>query len=105
MHPALESLQGFSTHSGRPASVTAGLGAGRAQPDGGRLPWTAASRGDVLAGAGEEMAWLYVREPVSAWTHGLSLLLSLPGSYVLWRLSRGDWVKRAGMLAFGLGLA
>src|SRR3954447_1336088 len=51
------------------------------------------------------MAWLYVREPVSAWTHGLSLLLSLPGSYVLWRLSRGDWVKRVGLLAFGLGLA
>ena len=59
----------------------------------GREPWTAASRGDVLAGAGEEMAWLNVREPVSAWTHGLWLLLSLPASYVLWRLSRGDRVK------------
>jgi hemolysin III len=46
-----------------------------------------------------------IREPVSAWTHGLWLLLSLPGTYVLWRLSRGDRGKQAGMLVFGLGLA
>jgi hemolysin III len=47
---------------------------------------------------------MFIREPVSAITHGLWLLLSLPGTYVLWRLSRGDRAKQAGMLIFGLGL-
>jgi hemolysin III len=51
------------------------------------------------------MAWLIGREPVSAWTHGLWLVLSLPGSWCLWRLSRGDRVKQAGLLVFGIGLA
>jgi hemolysin III len=51
------------------------------------------------------MSVLDFREPVSAWTHFLWLVLSLPGTWVLWRLSRGDRVKRAGMLVFGFGLA
>jgi hemolysin III len=51
------------------------------------------------------MDWLIGREPVSAWTHGLWLVLSLPGSWCLWRLSRGDRVKQVGMLIFGAGLA
>jgi hemolysin III len=33
------------------------------------------------------------------------MLLTLPASYVLWRLSRGDRLKRAGMLVFGVALA
>jgi hemolysin III len=51
------------------------------------------------------MGWLAVREPVSTWTHALWLLLSLPGTWVLWRLCRGDRVKQLGMLVFGLSLA
>jgi hemolysin III len=51
------------------------------------------------------MTWFDFREPVSAWTHFLWLILSLPGTYVLVRLSRGDRVKQLGMLTFGLGLA
>jgi hemolysin III len=50
------------------------------------------------------MSWLIGREPVSAWTHGAWMLISLPASYVLWRLSRGDGLKRVGMAIFGLGL-
>jgi hemolysin III len=50
------------------------------------------------------MDWLTFREPVSAWTHLIWLLLSLPGTWLLWRLSRGDRLKQFGMIAFGLGL-
>jgi hemolysin III len=50
------------------------------------------------------MAWLSFREPVSAWTHLAWMVLSLPGTWVLWRLSRGDALKRLGMLVFGLSL-
>jgi hemolysin III len=41
---------------------------------------------------------------VSAWTHFIWLVLAIPGTWVLWRLSRGDWLKRAGMLIFGASL-
>src|SRR4051794_6471667 len=49
--------------------------------------------------------WLNFREPVSAWTHGLWLLLSPLALVILWRAGRGDRVKRAGFLVFGLSLA
>ena len=48
--------------------------------------------------------WFNFREPVSSWTHFLWLLLAFPGTWLLWRRSRGDRLKRAGMLTFGLGL-
>src|SRR5437868_5254482 len=50
-------------------------------------------------------AWLDFREPVSAWTHGAWLLLSVPATLLLWRAARGDRAKRGGFLVFGLGLA
>jgi hemolysin III len=50
------------------------------------------------------MGWLYFREPVSAWTHFAWLVLALPGTWLLWRRSHGDVIKRVGMLLFGLGL-
>lgn len=50
------------------------------------------------------MDWINFREPVSAWTHFLWMLLALPGTWVLVRLCRGDRVKQFAMLVFGLGL-
>src|SRR5262249_61273153 len=48
------------------------------------------------------MDWLSFREPVNAWTHGIWLLLALPGTLLLWRQARGDFVKQLGFLIFGL---
>jgi hemolysin III len=50
------------------------------------------------------MAWLHFREPVSAWTHFAWLVLAVPGTWVLWHLSRGDRGKRVGLLTFGISL-
>jgi hemolysin III len=50
------------------------------------------------------VGWLHFREPVSAWTHCLWLLLALPATALLWRRGGRDWCKRAGFLAFGVGL-
>jgi hemolysin III len=50
------------------------------------------------------MEWLHVREPISAWTHFAWLVLAFPATWVLWRRSGGDWLKRVAMLVFGLGL-
>ncbi len=44
------------------------------------------------------------REPVSAWTHGSWLLLSLPAFVLLWRRGRGDLGKRVSLVVFGLTL-
>ena len=47
-----------------------------------------------------------LREPVSAWSHGVGLLLALPGTLLLWRRSSGgDPAKRLSLLVFGLSLA
>ncbi len=54
--------------------------------------------------SGYTMEAFYFREPVSAGTHFLWMLLSLPGTLMLWRLSRGDALKRAGVTVFGLSL-
>ncbi len=48
--------------------------------------------------------WFNFREPASAWTHFLWLLLAFPCTWLLWRRSRGDRLKQTGMLLFGLGL-
>ena len=44
------------------------------------------------------------REPVSAWSHGTWLLLSLPTFALLWRRGRGDFGKRVSLVVFGLSL-
>jgi hemolysin III len=54
---------------------------------------------DVLRG------WLTFREPVSAWSHALGLILALPALWVLWRLTPRDPVKRFGLMVYGLTLA
>jgi hemolysin III len=51
------------------------------------------------------MDWLVVREPFSAWSHAIWLLLSLPATVLLWRLGRGDRLKQFGLLVFGLSLS
>ncbi len=50
------------------------------------------------------MDFLNPREPVSTWSHGLWLLLVLPGSVLLWRRSRGDRGKQLSLLIYGLSL-
>jgi hemolysin III len=51
------------------------------------------------------MDFLNLREPVSAWSHGSWLLLSLPATWLLWRKSGNDLAKRLSVLIFGLSLA
>jgi hemolysin III len=51
------------------------------------------------------MNLLELREPVSAWTHFAGFLLAFPATWMLWRQSRGDALKRFGFLLFGFGLA
>jgi hemolysin III len=51
------------------------------------------------------MTYLEFREPVSAWTHGSWLLLSIPATALLWRRSEGDLARRLSLLVFGLSLA
>lgn len=51
------------------------------------------------------MDFFDLREPVSCWTHGAWLILSLPGAYLLWREGRGDRLKQLSLLIFGLSLA
>ena len=48
---------------------------------------------------------LNLREPVSAWSHCVGLLLALPGTLLLWRRSGGDPDKRLSLLVYGLSLA
>ncbi|MDR3639498.1 MAG: hemolysin III family protein [Isosphaeraceae bacterium] len=51
------------------------------------------------------MDFFDLREPVSCWTHGAWLILSLPGAYMLWQQGRGDRLKQLSLLIFGLSLA
>jgi hemolysin III len=48
---------------------------------------------------------LMLRDPVSACSHGAWLLLSLPGTWLLWRRCHGNTVKRVSMLIFCVSLA
>src|SRR5262249_26677403 len=50
------------------------------------------------------MDWSYCREPVSAWTHGIWMLLALPGGWLLWRRTRGESGKRIGVSIFVFSL-
>ncbi len=45
------------------------------------------------------------REPFSAWSHGLWLLLSIPATFLLWKRCGNDRAKRLSFLVFGLSLS
>jgi hemolysin III len=45
------------------------------------------------------------REPVNAWSHCTSLLLSIPATFLLWRRAGGDLARRISLLVFGVSLA
>src|SRR5947209_19376324 len=68
------------------------------------------SAGGVPASGGDRdhgvarMDWLDFREPVSAWTHCAWALLSVPATLLLWARSRGNAVKRLGLVIFGISL-
>jgi hemolysin III len=51
------------------------------------------------------VSFLTFREPVSAWTHGSWLLLSIPATILLWRRGHGDPARRLSLLVFGVSLA
>jgi hemolysin III len=51
------------------------------------------------------MEWLHLREPVSAWSHAVGLLLAAPATAALLRRSDGNRLKQLGFLIFGLTLA
>src|SRR5262245_52876167 len=50
------------------------------------------------------MDGLCLRDPISAWTHGIWAILAIPGTWLLWRRAKGDGIKRIGALVFGLSL-
>ncbi len=50
------------------------------------------------------MDWLIFREPISAWTHGIWMIFALAGCLLLWRVGRGDPVKQAALLLYGVCL-
>jgi hemolysin III len=50
------------------------------------------------------MEWLHFREPVSAWSHALGLVLALPVTAFLVRRASGNRLKQLGFLVFGLTL-
>ncbi len=50
------------------------------------------------------MSFLDFREPVSAWSHCAGVLLALPGTFLLWRRSAGEFSKRITLLVYGLTL-
>jgi hemolysin III len=51
------------------------------------------------------MEWLHFREPVSAWSHALGVVLALPVTLVLLRRGEGSRLKQIGFVVFGLTLA
>jgi hemolysin III len=51
------------------------------------------------------MEWLHFREPVSAWSHALGLVLALPVTLLLLWHSERSRLKQFGFLLFGLTLA
>jgi hemolysin III len=50
------------------------------------------------------MGWLEFREPINTWTHLVWMLLSVPGTWLLWVRSRGDRPKQISLLIFGVSL-
>lgn len=51
------------------------------------------------------MAFFVFRHPVSAWTHLVWFLLSLPGTWLLWHRSQGDRSRQVSLLIYGLSIA
>jgi hemolysin III len=51
------------------------------------------------------MDYFQLREPVSAWSHCAWFLLSIPGTMLLYRGSRGDRPKQLSLLVYGTSLA
>jgi hemolysin III len=51
------------------------------------------------------MDFFDLREPINAWSHFSWLVLSVPGTWLLWQLSRGDRSKQLSLLVYGLTLA
>lgn len=51
------------------------------------------------------MSFLDFREPISAWSHALWLVLSLPATILLWRRCGDSLGRRISFLVFGLSLA
>jgi hemolysin III len=51
------------------------------------------------------MTYLHLREPFSAGSHGLWLLLSIPATMILWRRCENDLAKRLSFLVFGVTFA
>lgn len=51
------------------------------------------------------MEFLDLREPFSAWSHGIGMVLALPVTACLWHRARGDRGRRISLLVFGLTLA
>src|SRR4051794_36248626 len=47
---------------------------------------------------------LLPREPLSTWSHGLWLMMAVPGTVLLWRRSRGNRARRFSLLIYGLSL-
>src|SRR5262245_39494213 len=45
------------------------------------------------------------REPISAWSHCLWFVLSVPATVLLWRRSGGDQSQRVSLVVFGVSLA
>jgi hemolysin III len=50
------------------------------------------------------MDFLNPREPVSSWSHGVWLMMAVPGTVLLLRRSGGDRAKQLGFLIYGLSL-
>lgn len=47
---------------------------------------------------------LPLRDPVSAWTHGIAAVLALPGAWILWQRAADEPGKRFSLLVYGLTL-
>jgi hemolysin III len=50
------------------------------------------------------MEFFSFREPASAWTHCVGMLLAIPAAALLWRRAPGDPGKRLSFLVYGLSL-
>ncbi len=51
------------------------------------------------------MSILELREPFSAWSHAIWLILSFPATVILWRRCGEDRAKRLSLVVFGLSLS
>ena len=50
------------------------------------------------------MDFLSPREPVNTWSHGLWLVLAVPGIWLLWYRARGDLGKQISLMVYGFTL-